>query len=63
MIPRGRKPVVWSKLFLPDLSQVMSWVIAPFAMLVAGIIVAVDTILWLSVCFAFGSPSEYSEIA
>ncbi|CZT09854.1 uncharacterized protein RCO7_02209 [Rhynchosporium graminicola] len=56
MIPRRRKLAVWNKLFLQDLSQVMSWLIAPFAMLLAGICVTIDTIMWLSICFAFGSP-------
>ncbi|KAH9212844.1 hypothetical protein DL95DRAFT_463504 [Leptodontidium sp. 2 PMI_412] len=61
MIPRRRKLAVWNKLFLPDLSQVMSWIIVPFAMLVAGVYVTIDTIMWLSICFAFSSPSTFSE--
>ncbi|KAL2072776.1 hypothetical protein VTL71DRAFT_12119 [Oculimacula yallundae] len=56
VIPRRRKLAVWNKLFLPDLSQVMSWFIAPVAMFVAGICVTIDTIMWLSICFAFGGP-------
>src|SRR6187402_3228376 len=62
MIPRRRKLAVWEHLFVPDLSQLVSWVLAPFAMLVAGFCVVVDTILWLSACFAFGSPMLLSGL-
>ncbi|KAG0650613.1 hypothetical protein D0Z07_2684 [Hyphodiscus hymeniophilus] len=55
-IPRRRKLAVWQKLFMPDLSQLISWILAPFAMIVAGIFVVCDTIVWLSMCFAFASP-------
>jgi hypothetical protein len=41
---------------MPDLTQVVSWMLAPFAMIVAGFCVVCDTMIWLSMCFAFASP-------
>ncbi|KAH8657575.1 hypothetical protein BGZ60DRAFT_434531 [Tricladium varicosporioides] len=55
-IPRRRKIAVWKKLFVQDLSQVISWILAPLAMILAGIFVCADTIIWLCTCFAFASP-------
>ncbi|KAF4635464.1 hypothetical protein G7Y89_g2641 [Cudoniella acicularis] len=55
-IPRRRKIAVWKKLFVQDLSQVVSWILAPFAMILAGLFVCTDTIIWLCTCFAFASP-------
>ncbi len=32
----------------------------PFAMILAGICVVTDTVIWLSICFAFASPMSLS---
>ncbi|CAG8954330.1 hypothetical protein HYFRA_00005953 [Hymenoscyphus fraxineus] len=61
-IPRRRKLAVWKKLFVPDFSQLISWIVAPFAMILAGIFVCCDTIIWLATCFAFASPMILSGI-
>ncbi|EHL02017.1 putative Cytochrome b2, mitochondrial [Glarea lozoyensis 74030] len=56
VIPRRRKLAVWSRLFVQDLSQIISWIVAPFAMILSGLAVCLDTIIWLCVCFAFAGP-------
>ncbi|CAG8981902.1 hypothetical protein HYALB_00013862 [Hymenoscyphus albidus] len=61
-IPRRRKLAVWKKLFVPDFSQLISWIVAPFAMILAGIFVCCDTLIWLATCFAFASPMILSGI-
>jgi hypothetical protein len=61
-IPRRRKLAVWKKLFVPDLSQLVSWILAPFAMIFAGLCVVCDTVIWLSMCFAFASPMLLSGL-
>jgi hypothetical protein len=61
-IPRRRKLAIWKKLFVPDLSQLVSWILAPLAMLFSGICVICDTIIWLSMCFAFASPMLLSGL-
>lgn len=61
-IPRRRKLAVWKKLFVQDLSQLISWILAPFAMILAGIFVCCDTIIWLCACFAFASPMILSGV-
>jgi hypothetical protein len=56
VIPRRRKLAIWKNLFVQDLSQLISWIVAPFAMILAGFCVCADTIIWLCVCFAFAGP-------
>jgi hypothetical protein len=60
-IPRRRKLAVWSQLFVSDLSRALSRILAPLAMRLAGICVVCDTIIWLSICFAFASPMLLSR--
>ena len=38
------------------MSQVISWLLAPLAMIAALFCVITDTVIWLSICFAFASP-------
>jgi hypothetical protein len=59
-VPRRRKLAVWQKLFVPDMSRAISWLLAPFAMILAGICVVCDTIMWLLMGFAFASPMHLS---
>jgi hypothetical protein len=47
---------VWHQLFVPDLSRAISWLLAPLAMILAGMCAICDTICWLAMCFAFASP-------
>jgi len=61
-IPRRRKLAVWGELFDLDLSKVMSWILAPFAMIIAGFCVVCDIIIWLSICFGFASPMLLSGL-
>ncbi|CZR51374.1 uncharacterized protein PAC_01249 [Phialocephala subalpina] len=55
-IPRRRKLAIWRKLFVQDLSELVPWLLSPVAMIMAGICVCCDTIIWLCICFAFASP-------
>ncbi|TAQ83562.1 hypothetical protein B7494_g8116 [Chlorociboria aeruginascens] len=61
-IPRRRKLAVPRQLFVPDLSEVISWVLAPFAMIFAGFFALCDTTIWLSTCFAVGGPMLLSGL-
>ncbi|KUJ22862.1 uncharacterized protein LY89DRAFT_728972 [Mollisia scopiformis] len=55
-VPRRRKVTIYEKLFSPVLSRPNGWIFAPFGMIMAVISSILDTIIWLSMCFAFASP-------
>lgn len=61
-IPRRRKLEVYRQFFIADLSGVKSYLAAPLGALGAGIIVTLDTIIWLSTCFAFAAPMILSGL-
>lgn len=61
-IPRRRKLKISNKLFALPMKDWQSWVAAPFAMAIAGAIATFDTIIWLSICFAFAGPMLISGI-
>lgn len=44
------------------MSQVVSWIAAPFAITAAGFLVICDTVVWLSLCFAFAGPMLLSGL-
>ncbi|KAH6843256.1 hypothetical protein B0I37DRAFT_437426 [Chaetomium sp. MPI-CAGE-AT-0009] len=61
-VPRRRKLHVFSSFFVADLAGVKSYVPALLGALAAGLIVLLDTIIWLSICFAFAGPMILSGL-
>ena len=61
-VPRRRKLSIWSELFVLDMSQVVSWMLVPLAIVLAGAFAIMDTVIWLSICFAFASPMLLSGL-
>lgn len=61
-IPRRRKLGVWSGLFIQDMSRLKVWLIAPFAAMLALLVVVTDTIIWLCMCFTFAGPMLVSGL-
>ncbi|KAH8198454.1 hypothetical protein TruAng_007386 [Truncatella angustata] len=61
-IPRRRKLEVYRQFFIADLSGVKSYLAAPLGALGAAIIVILDTVIWLSTCFAFAAPMILSGL-
>jgi hypothetical protein len=60
-IPRRRKLKVSDMLFEP-LQDLFRFVLTPLRFLVAGIIVTVDILIWLALCFAFSGPMILSGV-
>lgn len=61
-IPRRRKFHVFRKFFVADLAGVKSYVPAFFGAVGAMFIVSLDTLVWLSVCFALAGPMILSGL-
>ncbi|OHE93608.1 hypothetical protein CORC01_11107 [Colletotrichum orchidophilum] len=61
-VPRRRKLHVYRSLFVADLAGIKSIIPAILGAIGAGLIVTVDTIIWLSICFAFAGPMILSGL-
>ncbi|KAK1508158.1 uncharacterized protein CCOS01_15819 [Colletotrichum costaricense] len=61
-VPRRRKLHVYRALFVADIAGIKSIIPAIIGAILAGIIVTVDTIIWLSICFAFAGPMILSGL-
>lgn len=61
-VPRRRKFHVFRKFFVADLAGIKSYVPAFFGAIGAMAIVTLDTVLWLSVCFALAGPMILSGL-
>jgi hypothetical protein len=61
-IPRRRRLEVFREFFIADPSGIKSYVAAPLGAIGATIIVIMDTIIWLSTCFAFAAPMILSGL-
>ncbi|KAF2996380.1 hypothetical protein E8E14_004778 [Neopestalotiopsis sp. 37M] len=61
-IPRRRKLEIYRQFFTADLSGVKGYLAAPLGALGAGLIVILDTLIWLSTCFAFAAPMILSGL-
>ncbi|QKX64749.1 uncharacterized protein TRUGW13939_11925 [Talaromyces rugulosus] len=61
-VPRRRKLGVPRALFSPELSRSSSYLVVLPAAILAGIMVSVDTIIWLCTCFAFAGPMILSGL-
>lgn len=61
-IPRRRKLKVSDMLFKPTLHDLFRFVLTPLRFLVAVIIVTVDILIWLALCFAFSGPMILSGV-
>lgn len=55
-VPRRRKLRVPRALFSPELSRSSSYLVMLPGAILAGIMVFIDTIIWLCTCFAFAGP-------
>lgn len=61
-VPRRRKLYVFRAFFVADLAGVKSYVPALLGAIGALILVTLDTIVWLSTCFAFAGPMILSGL-
>lgn len=61
-VPRRRKIHVFREFFVADLAGIKSYIPAFFGALGAMIIVALDTILWLSICWGLSAPMILSGL-
>ncbi|KXH66235.1 hypothetical protein CSAL01_11700 [Colletotrichum salicis] len=61
-VPRRRKLHVPRHLFTADLGGIKNIIPAILGAIIAGLIVTVDTIIWLSICFAFAGPMILSGL-
>jgi hypothetical protein len=61
-IPRRRKLEVSDKLFMPGPGGSWSFLLSPVGFLLAALLVTIDTLLWLSLCFAFAGPMILSGV-
>lgn len=61
-VPRRRKFHVFRRFFVADLAGIKSYVPALFGAVGAMAIVTLDTVLWLSVCFALAGPMILSGL-
>ena len=61
-VPRRRKFHVFREFFVPDLAGIKSYVPALLGAVGAMIIVTIDTIVWLSVCWALSGPMILSGL-
>jgi hypothetical protein len=52
-IPRRRRLQMSHVLFRPTMHSFYKFTLAPLRFLLAGIIVSIDTLIWLALCFAF----------
>lgn len=61
-VPRRRKVTIYEKVFSLDFSRPTAWLLAPFDMILAFLSGVFDTIIWLSMCFAFAGPMLMSGL-
>ncbi|KAL1851729.1 hypothetical protein Daus18300_012414 [Diaporthe australafricana] len=61
-VPRRRKIHVFREFFVADLAGIKSYVPAFFGAVGAMVIVALDTILWLSICWGLSAPMILSGL-
>lgn len=61
-VPRRRKIHVFRQFFVADLAGIKSYIPAFFGAIGAMIIVALDTILWLSICWGLSAPMILSGL-
>lgn len=61
-VPRRRKLYIFRAFFVADLAGVKSYVPALLGAIGALILVTLDTIIWLSTCFAFAGPMILSGL-
>lgn len=61
-VPRRRKIHVFREFFVADLAGIKSYIPAFFGAIGAMIIVALDTILWLSICWGLSAPMILSGL-
>lgn len=61
-VPRRRKLRVPRALFSPELSRSSSYLVVLPGAILAGIMVLIDTIIWLCTCFAFAGPMILSGL-
>ena len=61
-IPRRRKLEVSDKMFMPRPGGSWRFLYTPVGFLLAASLVTIDTLLWLSLCFAFAGPMILSGV-
>ena len=61
-IPRRRRLKVGHVLFKPTLRDFWKFLLTPLRFLVAVIIVTIDVLMWLALCFAFAGPMILSGV-
>ncbi|KAJ5363603.1 uncharacterized protein N7496_009316 [Penicillium cataractarum] len=61
-VPRRRKLGVPRALFSPELARNGSYLVVLPGAILAGIMVSIDTIIWLCTCFAFAGPMMLSGL-
>ncbi|KAF8853806.1 hypothetical protein BDZ45DRAFT_63521 [Acephala macrosclerotiorum] len=61
-VPRRRKVTIYEKVFSLDFSRPKAWLLAPFDMILVFLSAVFDTIIWLSMCFAFAGPMLMSGL-
>lgn len=61
-VPRRRKLGVPRALFSPELARSSSYLVVLPGAILAGIMVSIDTIIWLCTCFAFAGPMILSGL-
>ncbi|CAK7202713.1 hypothetical protein SEUCBS139899_005440 [Sporothrix eucalyptigena] len=61
-VPRRRKLEVPRFLFSPDQGGIKSYLLAPFGAILALVMVSIDTLVWLCICFAFAGPMILSGL-
>jgi hypothetical protein len=61
-VPRRRKLGVPRVFFQNDLDSVPAWLLAPLFATIALVLVSIDTIIWLSTCFALAGPMILSGL-
>jgi hypothetical protein len=61
-IPRRRKLEVNDILFRPTLHGIHRFILTPLRFLVAVVIINVDVLIWLALCFAFSGPMILSGV-
>ncbi|RDW92640.1 hypothetical protein BP5796_02034 [Coleophoma crateriformis] len=62
VVPRRRKLELSPKFFSGRLDKVQGWLYALSVGLLAGLLVSLDTIIWLCTCFAFAGPMIVSGV-
>jgi hypothetical protein len=61
-IPRRRRLRVSDVLFKPSMRDFWKFLLAPLRFLVAVMIVTIDVLMWLALCFAFAGPMILSGV-